>query len=357
MELSSFDYHYLTKEWQVLVGGKVQKVYLKDNTHLIHVYSKGQFHLVFTDGAAFFTSSKIAWPKDPPGYGLFLRRRLSNARVARIAQLGTDRIITIDFETKEGPVRFVAELLGECNSMFLRENSIVSALRTHSYADRTIRGGIPYMAPPARPAPEDVPDAMLIGKPAAKAFATEWSLGGKYAEELCARADLRKDDKLTDNMVVAAREAFAVMREQPLAPVHNETEALPFPFLTKPGSEGWTKTETFNAAVDAVMTRNLALAEHKENTAGATQAVTKQEKILLAQRKHQQKLEADVTAKQREGELLYENYADLKTLLESMKVDWKKMTLGAIKDKYGSHPLVRKINDDGTVEVELGGSE
>ena len=354
MELSSFDYYYLVKEWQALVGGKVQKVYLKDRTHLIHVYNKGQWHLVFTDGAAFFTQSKIAWPQTPPGYGMFLRRRLSNARVTRVAQLGTDRIITIDFETKEGPVRFLVELIGECNSMFLRENSIVSALSTHNYADRTIRGGIPYIAPPARPAPEDVPDAVLLGKPAAKTFASEWSLGGKYSEELCARADIRKDDKLTENMLVAAREAFTMMREQPLAPVHSETEALPFPFLTKVGSDQWTKSETYNAAIDAIMTHKFSLAEHKESTSVDTQAVTKQEKILLAQRAHKEKIEREVVAKQREGELLYENYAELKTLLESMKADWKKLNLGQIRDKYGTHPLIRTINEDGTIEVELG---
>jgi predicted ribosome quality control (RQC) complex YloA/Tae2 family protein len=105
------------------------------------------------------------------------------------------------------------------------------------------------------------------------------------------------------------------------------------------------------------MTKNLALADHKETTADVTKAVTKQEKILEAQRKHKDKVELEVTAKQREGELLYENYADLKTLLENMKADWKKLNLGQIRDKYSTHPLVRKINDDGTIEVELGESE
>ena len=66
-----------------------------------------------------------------------------------------------------------------------------------------------------------------------------------------------------------------------------------------------------------------------------------------------EKLEIQSTTSQRAGEAIYENYLELKNLLESLKMDWKKKSFKEIQEQYSTHPLIKVINPDGTIEVEL----
>jgi predicted ribosome quality control (RQC) complex YloA/Tae2 family protein len=351
MHLSAIDFEHLVRGWQHLVGGRIQKVYLKDRVHYIDVYSKGSYPLLITDELAFITSVKLTWPRSPSGYCLFLRRRLTNARVTGVRQLGWERIIVIDVDTKEGPVELIFELLGEVNSMYVKEGKIVSCLSTHNYGGRVIRGGVEYVPPPARTDPRNIPLTEIAGEHAAKTFATEWGLGGKWAEEICAASGIEKNTPLTLELVTKAFETLERFRSKTIDAVYGENDALPFPFLTKPAITN--QAVTFDAAINAVMRTKLEVEERAEKAGDAREQLTKQERILKAQTAQITKLEKQVEEKQREGELLYEHYAELDPLLKTMAEDWKKMPFEAVKKKYGAHKLVKAVHEDGTIEVEL----
>lgn len=351
MHLAAIDFEHLVRGWQHLVGGRIQKVYLKERVHYIDVYSKGSYPLLVTDELAFITSVKLTWPRSPSGYCLFLRRRLTNARITGVRQLGWERIIVIDVDTKEGPVELIFELLGEVNSLYVKEGKIVSCLSTHNYGGRVIRGGVQYVPPPARTDPRNIPLSEINGEHAAKTFATEWGLGGKWAEELCAASGIDKSEALTPTLVARAFETLERFRTKTIDAVHDGSDALPFPFITKPAAT--QQAATFDAAIDAVMRTKLEVGEQAHKTVAAKEQLTKQERILKAQTAQIDKLEKQIAQKQREGELLYEHYAELEPLLKAMADDWKKMPFDAVKKKYEAHTLVKAVHEDGTFEVEL----
>jgi predicted ribosome quality control (RQC) complex YloA/Tae2 family protein len=352
MQLSALDFEHLVREWQCLVGGKVQKVYLKERLHALLFYNKAHYTLLATDGVGFLTSHKLAWPKTPSGYCLFLRRRLANARITAVRQLGWDRVVAIDFDTREGPTTLVFEFLGELNSIYTQNNTIVSCLATHSYADRVVRGGVQYTPPPAQTDPREVSADALLNKPAAKTLAVEWSLGGKWAEELCAASNIDRAESLTAEHIKQLTQTMEHFRTRAAEAVHDETEALPFIFATKPHIT--ERSDTYNHAIEHVLRGQFAQETERDNTRVERDQRTKQERIIRAQQAQLEKLEAESVKQQRSGELLYEHYAPLQELLANLKSDWKQLSLAQIREKYGSHPLVRQINEDGTIEVELG---
>ncbi len=352
MELSAVDFEHLVRGWQSLIGARVQKVYLKDRVHVIHVYKSSQQFMLFTDSAAFLTTAKLPWPKTPSGYCMFLRRRLASAKITAIRLAGWERIIIIDFDTREGPASLVFELLGDVNSMFLKDGIIVSCHSTHNYGARVIRGGVEYVQPAARPDPREVPATELIGKPAAKTIATAWSLGGKWAEELCARTGIDRAVILNEENVKVLYQELEAIRTGDTLAVHDSVDAFCVPWKTKP--QVATSAASLDLAIEAVMKPEFETKQLAKINQNVTTQHTKQERILEAQRKQLEKLTADSAQSQRAGELLYEHYTELTALLENLKDDWKKMTLGELREKYKTNPLLKQLNEDGTLEVELG---
>jgi predicted ribosome quality control (RQC) complex YloA/Tae2 family protein len=352
MELSTLDYHYLLREWHLMVGGRIQKIYMKDRTLVLQVYSRANYTWLFSDGKSFTTKAKLEYPSQPTGFTMFLRKRFQGSRITHVQLLGFDRVLAITIQTKDGPQQLIVELFDKVNYIVCKEGKIVSSFETHTYSiGRTIRGGVEYVAPTSKPAPWDADLKVLVGKEAARTTATELSLGGKYAEELCARAKIDRKHTITHEDLPALAHAIAALREHALAPRHNHAEALPFEFLTKQGE--WKQEHTFNEAIDAIESLAFERAEATEKASEFKARQTKQEKIVAAQKKQLETLNTTIAENQRKGELVYEHYTELQTLMAQLKQDWAKLSLAQIKEKYKDHPRIKSIEKDGTIEVEL----
>jgi predicted ribosome quality control (RQC) complex YloA/Tae2 family protein len=351
MDLATLDFWYLLREWQTLIGGRIQKIYMKDRILVLQIYSKQNYTLLCRDNQAFFTSAKIQFPSEPHGFTMFLRKRIQGGRIKNIELAGFDRIIRITVSTKEATYELIIELFGKVNYMLLSEGKIVSIFATHSYTDRTIRGGVQYQPPPGRPAPWDAPLQGMLGKEAAKTIAVELGVGGKYAEEICARSTIERKAALSDVHLLQLQQTLQELRDIALQPQENGSEALPFPFRTKPGE--WRETPTFNASIDAVEASHLETAEIQQHVQEKKQRQTKQEKIIAAQQKQVVQLTQFAAENQQKGELIYEHYGELQQLLEELRSDWKKLTPAQIQEKYKAHRLIRHIGKDGSIEVEL----
>ncbi len=352
MELSTIDFWYLVREWQGLIGGRIQKIYNKERLLAFQIYAGGKNQqLLLMDNAAFLSEAKLAFPPSPSGYTMFLRKRLQGTRISAIELLGFDRIVKITVSTKDGPLEFIAELFGEANSMLLREGKIVSAMSTHTYRDRVIRGGVAYLPPPSRPAPWDAELSPLLDKPAGKAIAVDLGVGARYSDELCARARLLKNDLITDGAIEILHEVLQELRAKPLHALENGTIALPFSFVSLEGD--WRHVQSFNAAVDAVLRSRLETAELAQKEVKQEAQKNKQERIIEAQEKQVRRLEKTIGEDQQRGEAIYQHYATLQAILDSLKKDWKTLSVKEIQAKYTNHPLIKQINADGTFEVEL----
>ena len=125
-EPSSLDLHFLVREWQSLVGARFDKAYQADRGAkrelLLSFHKTGEgkrFLRILLPGFAYLARAKGAYPMIPPGFTMFLRKRLSGARVAAVEQLGCDRVFTIGFIAKRGEeeeaTKLIVELLAPGN--------------------------------------------------------------------------------------------------------------------------------------------------------------------------------------------------------------------------------------------------
>ncbi len=99
-------------------------------------------------------------------FGLLLRSRLSEARLAAVEQPPFDRVLRVRFDALEGPLDLVAEIMGRHSNLILADARVVlGALKVvteRMSPRRPVRPGRPYQPPPAdRPRPEALDAAGL----------------------------------------------------------------------------------------------------------------------------------------------------------------------------------------------------
>src|SRR4030043_2301249 len=107
-ELTSLDLYYLVKEFQQLVGARVDKIYeqSEDKKYFLLVFHKpslGKLMLrIHLPNLAYLTEYKQAFPETPPGFCVFLRKHLAGGKIKEVRQKGFDRILEIVFDTTAG---------------------------------------------------------------------------------------------------------------------------------------------------------------------------------------------------------------------------------------------------------------
>lgn len=138
-------------------------------------------------------------PSRPPDFARMLRNQLEGGRVAAIEQVDFDRIVTIRVDVPDGSVDVVFELFGDGNAVVIgTDGSIVDCLTRVHLRSREVRPGIAYTPPTARTDPRDLDRESFHALMAesdtdvVRTLATVVNLGGRYAEELCTRADVDK---------------------------------------------------------------------------------------------------------------------------------------------------------------------
>lgn len=134
-------------------------------------------------------------------FAQMLRSRLEGATVRAIEALPFERVVTVSFETLEGPQDLVIELMGRFGNVVLRAGGLVIGALRPSAGRRPATPGRPY-EPPARPArtpatvtADDVMAASAQpsaggGPPQAwrAVMAAAGGLGPAHAWEICLRA-------------------------------------------------------------------------------------------------------------------------------------------------------------------------
>jgi len=267
MPLSAFDLRFLVREWQALTDARVNKVWQSDSDKKrllveLHRPREGRcWLLIHPPDAMHLTAAKGSWPATPPGFCLFLRKHLEGGRLRAIAQLGFERIVRLDFEGKEARVMYV-ELFSKGNVILCdADGKILSLAETQTWADRTLRGGIPYQLPPAQPDVPALSEAEFLAKLRASrkdnlavALAVDLGLSGRWAEEVLRRARVDK----TLPPTAAPTSLFAALRalfDAPVEAVEADGAAYPVPFLTLKAPHPHA---SFNAALDAIVAAGTA---------------------------------------------------------------------------------------------------
>lgn len=375
-DISSLELHYLLREFQPLLGGKVEQVYQLGREELViqfHVPSIGKRIMRFILGKmVYLASSKPPVPETPPGFCLYLRKRLCNARLRSVRQLGFERIMELIFENKDQRFKLVVELFSTGNIVLCDEkDTILSVLEQQEWKDRSLKPRIPYTYPGREFNPIDLKRdslaSMLIRSnkdSLVKALAIELGLGGVYAEELCIAAKVGKTIKpnqLTPKEVDAVSTALAALFSKDIAarvvfedPSQSDVkDVVPFP-LSFYEAFPFRECDSFNQALDSVVTVHAEKAELTKSASASKTKLSKVEEIISQQTQRIAGLEASAAENQRKGEVIYENYPLVEVLLREINEIRKKSSWTGVKESFRSHKLVRKIDEKtGEITVEL----
>ena len=332
MEITSLDLSILEEEFSKLEDGHVQKVYQRGEDLTIEIYVPGdeKKRLIIGTDKAFISKYKRDNPMKPPGFCMELRKHLG--KVDRIEQKGFDRVLVIE----SGDTKLICELFGRGNYILVKENKIIGALREEKWADREIRVGLEYEFPePADdPRGKDYIDMLEEGE-LVRRLASDLSLGGTYAEEICHRLGLEKDmevEELSEEQRTALEQEIDRFLNPELSPILYIDElpkrATPFPLKTysKFHKENF---DTFSESLDEFYYRKKQKKEEKKK-----REKYREELEGLKQKKEQQERKIEGLKKsseqnRRKAKLIYKNYNELQEAKNAIetgieKQGWKK---------------------------------
>ena len=101
-------------------------------------------------------------PMTPPPFAMVLRKFLKNARMTAVRQLGFDRVLALDFDTKFGQMHLYVEVFREGNVILVDQDGIIIQPLTHAkYSGRILKKGVEYQPPPAALDPHDLDETAL----------------------------------------------------------------------------------------------------------------------------------------------------------------------------------------------------
>ena len=374
-EISSLELHYLLKELQSLISAKLEQVYQIGKDELIlqlHVPGVGKRILRIILGKLMYLAShKGEVPEKPPGFCLYLRKKLKNARLRELNQLGFERIVEFLFETKQAKFKLIIELFSKGNIILSDEQGmILSVLEKQEWKDRSIKPKEPYKYPKKEYNFLKITKDQLVSllnrskkENLVKTLAIDLGLGGVYAEELCALSNVdknQKPDKVSDKEADSLYAAIQTLLSKEITPltVYEEDkktikDIVPFK-LNFYKEFPTSKADSFNSALDSVLTKKL---EAKAVEAAEKTAKTKIDKLnemITQQQLRITGLEKSEKENKRKAELIYENYQIVQQLLVEIADMKKALSWKEIKQKFKGHKVVKDINEKtGEITLEL----
>jgi predicted ribosome quality control (RQC) complex YloA/Tae2 family protein len=344
-ELSAMDMNYLIREFQVLNNSKVDRIYhTKENPReliiIMHVSGSGKHilrimlpSLIFIDFAK--ESQGIA-----TGLCMMLRKYLEGGILEEISQKGFERIIELKFRNKEEHFIIIIELFSKGNIIFCNsEYKILNLLESQKWKDRLIEREQIYQTPKNLDA-RTISEKEFIDlinnssrKSFVKALAMDFSLGGKYAEELCALAHVDKEKTVKDISLKESLEVYKIFHDM----LNNEIRAFsyekniyPFDFITL---KDVVKKEydNFNHA----LVENIDFVDDKQK--GRESEKKKYDNIISEQEKTLSETENEYKENQANAEMIYKKYQEIDDIIKAIR---------EARKKYGWKEIAKKILSD-----------
>ncbi|MFP4423666.1 MAG: NFACT family protein [Candidatus Woesearchaeota archaeon] len=348
-QISGFELSYIVSELQWLVRGKVDKIFqpLQDEFLIrLHVPGKGKAMLrILLPNLFYLTTVKRENTGHPKGFCMFLRKRLTNARVENIEQVGMERIVKITFETKDTTYEMMIECFGKGNVILCEDYRMISLHKAQAWKDRVMKPGNPYQTPKRRPFLPDLSYEQFrehLGDNLVKSLAVTFGLGGTYAQEIVSRLKDQSDTKEVYDTV----QQFIQTPADPVVLKNNEI----YPFPLQEHSD-FTRYPTFNEAIDTVFAQRLET-EVQQIETSQTKAQKKLQRIIDSQAQALEDMEKKIEENQAKAHMIYNRYQELSKLLSdihSQECSWAE-----IKETLERHPSVVNVDlKDKKIVLEL----
>ena len=358
-EMSSLDVRAAVRELrETLKGSRIDKAYEPGPGELLLRLRGGQppkkMDLSILLGkAVHLTVLPRENPEKPSSFVMNLRKHLANGFVDDVRQHGFDRVVEIVSNRREGRFLVVAELFGDGNAILVKDDRIVTPLRTESWAHRQVRPGVEWVPPPARLDPAAMPREELRAKvrasnaDAVRTLATEVNLGGPLAEEVCAQAGVPKDapaaglsDAQIDGLSDALRRILERVETGALEPVvvlqgGEKVDVAPFPMSYHEGLE-LVRHASFQEALDAYFGKAVTVEKVDPRLRKVEEERTKVQRMLDAQKAAVSKFEKEEADAKRKGDLLYAHFDTVgrvtQALFEASKTIGWQLLQGKVKE-------------------------
>ena len=200
-QMSSFDIARMALDIDALKGARCRKMYQPHYEQVVlrlNPKGKANCDLVIVRGQrVYFSQRDRPMPTQPPQFAMLLRKHLSNARLLGASQIGFDRILRLEFDTKDGRRDVIVEMFRNGNVILLDQDGVIIQPLTHvKYETRTIKRGEPYVAPPEPMDPRTLSETQFHSvlkksdRDLVHTLAGKMRLGSAYAQALCSLSGL-----------------------------------------------------------------------------------------------------------------------------------------------------------------------
>ncbi len=368
--LSSFDVAAVVKELQRLVGGHIDKVYHPRKDHLVlavRLRDEGKSYLHFRVGQWLYASAKSGeMPQKPSDFAMMLRKRITNARITGVGQQGFDRIAVLSLE-KDERFDLILELFGDGNAILVKEGVIVQPLTSHTWKHRDVRARKEFMFPPPVPDPRGMTPADLVrllsdsDTDLVRTLATRLNMGGRYSEEVCARAGASRQKRAADasdedakailaaidditKEISAASKSFVVLK----GPVVEDV--IPF-HMSIYSSMPHEEFDSFSDAIESYVGR-MPEEKRKEEPKETVLELERLRRKLAQQEGAVIRLQNDARETQIKGDYVFANYAEVAKLISLAKD-----RMLASKDMSSISGFVSFDKKKATIRAKVGSAE
>lgn len=365
MELTSLDLSILMDEFEQLENGHVQKVYQRGQELSLEIYvpGEGKKRLIIGTNHVFLSKYKRDNPTRPPGFAMELRKHLG--RITNIRQRGFDRILEIE----SGNTKLICEIFGRGNFILVKDDKIIGALREEEWADRSTIVGEKYEYPDPAYDPRETEDyiKVLSEGEIVRKLASDLSLGGVYAEEICERTGINKHTEIKEikekQKLDLNTEIKQVLKGEisPLIYLKDGKPVRPSPFKLETYQNHETKEfEIFSEALDAYFYIKKKKKKKKKLNEAYNEKKNGLEGQLNQQNRKIEGLEKSSEQNREKAELIYKNYQEIQKLKEMVekaldKHGWKKTREKIKESETPSSNRIKGFNEQErffTVKVE-----
>ena len=345
--LSSLELAALVLELQFLVKGKISQIYHQEEELLwqLHVPGKGKLFLKIIPGKWLCLTDQKNPPLKPTSFCMQLRKYLDNAVITGLYQEESERIVMIELEKKE-KFFLIIEFFAKGNIVLAdNEGMIIAVLNQQMLKARTVKPGEKYLFPRSPVnwkslSENELEDVLHHSdkKNLAVSLATDIGLGGRYAEEICAREGIDKNKKPSETTKEEIKKMLAtiVSFQREIENHHGfiyDDQTTPFPLK---GKTPLKETATYNEAIDLLQPfKKKSLYEKKIHL--LKRRIEEQEEAL-------KKLEENIIENKIKGEKMYEYYGKLQRLLEIVEELRKTKSWQEIERELKKERNIKKVN-------------
>ncbi|HLC71901.1 MAG TPA: NFACT family protein [Candidatus Nanoarchaeia archaeon] len=356
--ISSLELAALVHELQFLVHGKLTNIYHPQDKELlfqIHVANQGKQLLKIIPGKWLCLTQRKETTVKPSSFCMQLRKYLDNAYIKSLIHQDSERIAIFELE-KEESFFLIIEFFSKGNVVLTDKNyKIIGVLEQQHWKDRIVKPGEKYLFPPMEVNWETLGEKRLTDilsqsskRNLATSLATDIGLGGIYAEELCARAGISKDmlpQEVNDaqgKKIIKSLQEMLRLLEKPKGYVYVE-QVTPFPLQ---GAAPLKIMDTYNEAIDALIPFVIS-SPYEKKIKALEMTIASQEESLAEFHKN-------VHENTSKGELIYEKYAPLQTLLDIVKELKKKKNWQEIAVELRKEKKIKDVNlKDKRITIDL----